>query len=397
MSATTPTPAPLVQPEPDMDGAALLDEVREAMSRYIILPSDEAMIGVVLWIAATHAVPAWTHATRLVIWAPEKACGKSRLMQLIRALCHRELMAVNVSSSAVYRAISGAKSDPPTLLLDEADTVFGAKASGDEDLRGLLNGGFERDAYALRYNAAKDDLDKLSTFSMAALAGIGRMPATIEDRAVVISMRRRKPGETVAPYRKRRDGEPLDRLRVRLNRWARANMRALELATPDMPIEDRPADLWEPLIAVADQAGGHWPDAARKAAVKLTNARDETAKASETTQLLRDIRAAFDDAHAEAMPSAVLLARLNTDEEAPWADYGPKGLTGHRLAAMLREYDIRARVLNQSGGQKRGYHRADFADTWERYCPTNPETGTGTQVSEVSERQPDTETPSQTH
>lgn len=388
-----------VQPElpdstPPEDGPALLDEVYTALSKYVILPTDHAMTGVVLWIAATHAVPAWTHATRLVIWAPEKACGKSRLMQLVRALCHRELMAVNVSSSAVYRAISQFEADPPTLLLDEADTIFGAKAAGDEDLRGLLNGGFERDAYTLRYDAGTREVEKLSTFAMAALAGIGRMPDTIEDRAVVIPMRRRKPGESVSPYRKRRDGAPLDRLRVRLNKWIRANRRTLELAVPVMPIEDRPADLWEPLIAVADLAGGDWPARARRAAVVLTKSRDDSAKASLTTQLLRDIRTAFGD--ADALPSAALLSRLTADEEAPWATYGPKGLSTHKLGALLREYDIKAQVLSLPTGQARGYLRTDFEDTWGRYCPDESTPDQGTEVSEVSKCQPTYESAGQT-
>jgi hypothetical protein len=393
MTSTTDHVQPDLPDDVTEDGGALLDEVYAALSKYVILPSDHAMTGVVLWIAATHAVPAWTHATRLVIWAPEKACGKSRLMQLVRALCHRELMAVNVSSSAVYRAISQFEADPPTILLDEADTIFGAKAAGDEDLRGLLNGGFERDAYTLRYDAGTREVEKLSTFAMAALAGIGRMPDTIEDRAVVISMRRRKPGETVSPYRKRRDGAPLDRLRVRLNRWVRANRRALELAVPDMPIEDRPADLWEPLIAVADIAGGDWPERARRAAVVLTKSRDDSAKASLTTQLLRDIRTAFGD--ADALPSVALLGRLTADEEAPWATYGPKGLSTHKLGALLREYDIKAQVLTLPTGQARGYLRSDFEDAWGRYCTDETEHEEGTQVSEVSKRQPTYETPGQ--
>lgn len=394
MTTTTNPAQPDLPDDVTEDGAALLDEVYASLSKYVILPSDHAMTGVVLWIAATHAVPAWTHATRLVIWAPEKACGKSRLMQLIRALCHRELMAVNVSSSAVYRAISQFEADPPTILLDEADTIFGAKAAGDEDLRGLLNGGFERDAYTLRYDAGTREVEKLSTFAMAALAGIGRMPDTIEDRAVVISMRRRKPGEQVSPYRKRRDGAPLDRLRVRVNRWIRANRRALELAVPDMPIEDRPADLWEPLIAVADLAGGDWPARARRASIVLTKSRDDSAKASLTTQLLRDIRTAFED--ADALPSVALLGRLTADEEAPWATYGPKGLSTHKLGALLREYDIKAQVLTLPTGQARGYLRSDFEDAWGRYCTDETEAEQGTQVSEVSKRQPTHETAGQT-
>ncbi|OLM28323.1 DNA primase [Pseudonocardia sp. Ae717_Ps2] len=79
------------------------------------------------------------------------------------------------------------------MLVDEADTIFGPKADGHEDLRGLLNAGHQRNRPAKRYDPHKNRVETISTFAMAALAGIGRMPDTIEDRAVVVQMRRRTP------------------------------------------------------------------------------------------------------------------------------------------------------------------------------------------------------------
>src|SRR5437763_12793094 len=117
---TTPPPS-----EP-IDGAAILAELHATITRYVVLPSPEAIDAVVLWIAATHAQPAWAHAPRLVIRAPEKRCGKSRLLDVVEATCHRPLITVNASTPAVYRSIGS--DDPPTVLLDEADTVFGPKA-----------------------------------------------------------------------------------------------------------------------------------------------------------------------------------------------------------------------------------------------------------------------------
>ena len=78
-------------------GELLLNEIREALARYVILPDEHSATGVVLWIAATHAVPAWAHAARLVIRAPEKRCGKSRLLDLVEAMCHDPLITVNAS------------------------------------------------------------------------------------------------------------------------------------------------------------------------------------------------------------------------------------------------------------------------------------------------------------
>ena len=390
MTTTTPDAA-LVQPEPAQDGAALLDQVRAALARYVILPDEHAMTGVVLWIAATHAVPAWAHATRLVIRAPEKRCGKSRLLQIIQALSHQPLMSINVSSSAMYRSIAMAENDPPTILMDEADTVFGPKAGDNEDLRGLLNGGFDRDAFTLRYDAGIRKVEALSTFAMAALAGIGTMPDTIEDRAVVIRMRRRAPGESVAPYRMRRDRPGMDDLKVHLNRWIRANMRDLELAIPDMPIEDRAADLWEPLIAVADLAGGRWPEDAREAALVLSEDREANARQSVQSRLLADCRTAFGDANA--LPSSVLLDRLKEDSEAPWATYGNTGLNPRRLAELLREFDITSRTMRLDTGQAKAYTRADFADAWDRYCPTETAPGQADVPSQPSQPSYGGETP----
>jgi hypothetical protein len=267
----TPPPADRI------DGAAILDRLHTALTRYVILPSAEAADAVVLWIAASHAQPAWAHAPRLVIRAPEKRCGKSRLLDVVEATCHNPLITVNASTAAVYRSI---EEDPPTLLVDEADTIFGAARSGDakEDLRGLLNAGHQRNRPAIRWDAANRSREVLPTFAMAALAGIGAMPDTIEDRSVIIRMRRRIHGETVAPYRHRRDRPPLRTLAEDLTGWLRPAVEALERAEPVMPVDDRAADTWEPLIAVADHAGRGWPNRARHALLALISeaAADDT-------------------------------------------------------------------------------------------------------------------------
>jgi Protein of unknown function (DUF3631) len=347
------------------DGAALLDAVRAALTRYVVLPTPQAADAVTLWIAATHAQPAWAHAPRLVIRGPEKRCGKSRLLDIVEALCREPFITVNSSSAAVYRSVS---EDPPTLLVDEADTIFGPKADGNEDLRGLLNAGHQRNRPAKRYDAATNHVQSIPTFAMAALAGIGAMPDTIEDRAVVIRMRRRALNESVAPYRHRRDRPPLRQLAGQLTAWLRTDLAALERAEPDMPVEDRAADTWEPLVAVADHAGAHWPDRSRAAVLMLTAEATETGEVSTRIRLLMDCRTAFGD--HDAIPTTVLLERLKSDREALWTDYGPTGLTAMKLGVLLRDYDIRSATIRFPGlGQAKGYQRADFTDAWTRYCP----------------------------
>jgi hypothetical protein len=349
------------------DGALILTKLHATLTRYVILPSTEAAVAAALWIAATHALPAWQHAPRLVIRAPEKRCGKSRLLDIVEGTCHNPLITVNASPAAVYRAIGA--DIPPTLLVDEADTIFGGKsAEANEDLRGLLNAGHQRNRPAIRWDAGTRSLEKIPTFAMAALAGIGAMPDTIEDRAVVIRMRRRAPGETVATFRYR-DRPALTDTAAALAGWLGAHLPELERADPAMPLEDRAADTWEPLIAVADLAGADWPTVARNAAVVLTDDRDQAAAVSDRLRLLADCRTAFGT--ADALPTAVLIGRLRSDPESPWNDHGPAGITPMKLAEMLREYDIRSANIRfgEPIGQVKGYYRADFVDTWARYCP----------------------------
>ncbi|WP_243789766.1 DUF3631 domain-containing protein [Saccharopolyspora gloriosae] len=351
--------------QPARTGAALLDELHAALTRYVILPSPHALDAVVLWTAASHAQLAWAHAPRLVIRAPEKRCGKSRLLDVVEATCHDPFLTVNASPAAVYRSITD---DPPTMLVDEADTIFGPNADGNEDLRGLLNAGHQRNRPAKRYDASTNRVESIATFAMAALAGIGTMPDTIEDRAVIIRMRRRAPGEKVAPYRHRRDRPALVELAGRISDWLRTDLAQLERAEPPMPIEDRAADTWEPLIAVADHAGGDWPDRARQAALTLIAESQGDNEGTLRTRLLVDCRTAFGDQYEIA--SGELIRQLNADPEAPWRDYGAQGLTQAKLARLLGEFDIRSgNVRFPDGSQSKGYRRADFLDAWTRYCP----------------------------
>lgn len=358
------------------DGAQLLHQVEQSLRRYVILPSDEATTAVTLWIAASHAAPAWNTAARLVIRAPEKRCGKSRLLDIIEAICHRPIMTVNASPSAIYRLIGSAQGDPPTVLIDEADTIFGDHTGPNEDLRGLLNAGHQRGRPALRWDVNTRTVEELDTYAMAALAGIGRMPDTIEDRAVIIKMRRRAPNETVQPYRLRRDAPPLNRLRAQLHQWARSHHDQLTKAIPEMPLEDRAADTWEALIAIADQAGAPWPELARAAAVFLTDevGNDE----SIATVLLADCRAAF--AGRSVIRTDELLAKLKAELEAPWATYGPNGLTPRSLAKILKEFGITSHNLRQDGTQSKGYRASEFVDAWARYLPLESLTTPGEDV-----------------
>jgi hypothetical protein len=190
-----------------------------------------------------------------------------------------------------------------------------------------------------------------------------------------VRMRRRAPGERVDPYRTRRDAPPLNQLRDRLATWTRAHLRELQQAAPAMPLEDRAADTWEPLIAVADLAGGDWPARARDAAATMTQAeaqQEEDTAAS--VRLLADLRHVFQAADAEVLYTSTILEALHRLEDAPWADWYGHPLTTRDLAKLLRPYQVESKNVREQGtGQPRkGYARADLQDGWARYVPLHP-------------------------
>ncbi|WP_334023613.1 DUF3631 domain-containing protein [Nocardia terpenica] len=302
-----------------------------------------------------------------MVRSPEKRSGKSRLLEVVDPLVHEPLRAVNATVAYIFRSL--AADPPPTLLFDEADTVFGSKkvAEQNEDLRGLLNAGFQRGLPFGRTVGPNHRPVQFETFAMAALAGIGRMPDTIEDRAVVVVMRRRKPTEVVQPYRTRRDRPRLAALHERLRTWADSIREELTGYEPEhLGVEDRAADVWEPLIAVADQAGGDWPTRSRAAAVAMVaEAADAEGAESLNARLLDDIRTVFADEKVMFIKSAQLCERLCGLEESPW-----KGLelNPSKLGRRLREYGITTGFADYRKTE-RGYRLSTFTDAFDRYLP----------------------------
>jgi hypothetical protein len=360
----------------ELDGAALLDDLRNTITRFVAFPDQHAAAAVALWIATTHALPAFEFAPRLVITSPQKRCAKSRLLDIIAGTCHQPLVTANAAVAAIFRSLGG--DHPPTLIIDEVDAIFGSKraAENHEDLRALLNAGHQRGRPALRCVGPLHLPTEFPTFAMAALAGIGGMPDTITDRAVNITMRRRAPTEQVSQFRTRRVGPELEKLRERLAEWTAGVLDdQLTGAAPDMPVEDRAADTWEPLVAVADAAGGHWSQTARAACKALVCAADEAdEERSLPTRLLLDIRETFAGKMVSFVPSAELVAELCRIEDAPWNDFD---LTRSKLAYRLKEFGIRTR--HNAAGTARGYRLEDFSDAFTRY--------TRQEASEASEAQ----------
>jgi Protein of unknown function (DUF3631) len=371
--------------------ARVLDDIHDFLGRFIIYPSKEAHDAHVLWIAHTHIMDAWESTPRLAFLSPEPASGKTRALEISELLVPNPVEAVNMSPAYIFRKVGDPENGLPTLLHDEIDTLFGPKAKENEDIRGLYNAGHRRGAVtgrcAMRGN--KVVLEEIPAFSALALAGLGWLPDTLLSRSVVVRMRRRAPHEKVTPFRRRVYVTEGHKLRGQLIAWATGAVKEMTEARPAMPdgIEDRNADMWEPLLAIAEAADEHWTKRANVAAVMLVTAAADR-EPSLGIRLLSDLRDIF--GQTEQMTTLALLERLHSLPEAPWNDLRGKPLNDRGLAFRLREYGVKSRTLNLGGESRaKGYAREDLHDAWKRYLTPPPLSPHGSVTSVTSVTEPD--------
>jgi hypothetical protein len=357
--------------------ADLLDDVLTFISRFCVLPDHHALVAVALWAVHTHFVVKFHTTPRLALLSPEAASGKTRVLEVLDLLVTEPLFTLNASPPAIFRTLAQRQI---TLLFDECDAIFTAKGKDDnhEDLRALLNAGYKRGATIPRCVGPKHEVVYFTVFSAVALAGLGNLPETVMSRSIIIRMRRRAAHETVEPFRSRINAPQGHDLRDRLAKWAAVAGQQLENYWPDLPpgIVDRPAEVWEPLVAIADIAGGHWPTTAREACISLCRVAEDR-RASLGVRLLGDLRIIFGDSialHTEAILQH-LVDGAGLDDDAPWSDLHGKPLGKRGLASILRPYGVLPIKVTVGGRSLQGYRREYLWDAWTRYLPIPPSPG----------------------
>ena len=317
--------------------------------------------------------------------SPEPGSGKSRVLEILYTLTPDPMLMITPSVAALFRKLGQQQA---TLLFDECDTIFQqrGKENQNEELRALINGGYRKGATIPRCVGTKHEVHEFPVFAATALAGLGYLPDTIMTRSIVIKMRRRLYREKIEPYRVRdHEAEGL-RIRDKVAEWAETVMSEVGNARPNLPdgITDRLADVWEPIIAVADEAGGHWPKTARLACEELAGA-SKNENESLRIRLLRDLKDIFST--ETALPTATILKRLTGSEaigidldgdpillsaDAPWSNLRGEPLDPKGLANFLKHFEIRSKKIKFDGHALQGYSRVDLEDAWDRYVSPTP-------------------------
>jgi putative DNA primase/helicase len=302
-----------------------------------------------------------------MVSSPEAECGKSTLLGLIKLITPRGHVFVQISPPALYRML---EKWHPTIIVDEADTVF----KGNAELRAVVNSGWTRGAGVPRCNPDTHEPEFFETFGpkVIGLKGLN-VPGTTLGRSIIIDMERKLPGDKVDDF-DHTDDEELAQIRQQLSRFALDNMDALRGATPQFPdgFVNRLRANWRLMLAVAERCGSG--KEARKAAEVLSRRTDE---ASLGVELLRDIRVIFSTGIGlERLQSEMLVHRLVSLPDRPWSEmpfpYSGKPITTAQVAKLLKPFKVKPTVKRFGAETFRGYSAEDF-DRAYRYIPTNQE------------------------
>ena len=372
-----------------VNGAELLTELSRAIGAYIIMDAHQRD-AVALWTVFAHAHDLRDYAPLLIIASPLKRCGKTKLQETLARLVPRPQPTSGVTGALFARLVEKHR---PTLFIDEFDAIAHGDKEVAESLRGQLNSSFnKRSAVVLKLvsvpgNGWEERL--FSTWTPTCVAGIGTVPDTVEDRSVIIRLTRKLGAETVRRLRDK-DGGDLAILARKVARFVNDNEHSLRQAQPKAPdaLNDRQADAWDPLFAIADAAGGGWPERAQAIALALCGADDvEVAERDIKIVLLMDIRDVFarlfPEGHADhrdkygpRLSTKRLLEELHLVEERNWAAWGKarKPITDTALAKLLRDYRIRSGTVRVEDGASitaKGYYLRSFADAFSRYLPSS--------------------------
>jgi putative DNA primase/helicase len=370
-----------IEPWPDpVDGADLLQQIFGTFERFVSV-HDRGFITVTIWTLLPYVHEEFHKLPVLRIKSPQKRCGKSTLLDVLELLVIKPLLTVSITPPTLYRLIERFH---PTVLVDEAEK-FGKE---DDELRCIVNGGYERNRPAWRTNKETMEPESFCTFGCKVLASIRSLDETIEDRSVFIDMAR-KPRAVELEELCDADPEVFTVLRRKIQRWAddnRTSLRSLRLQRP-RSLLDRSWNKWRSLLSIAHVAGGQWYQMALKAAIDMTVEHDSELNIG--AEVLSHIRAFFrkgdckyDENEGAFGPSVDILQHLNSDVEASWADWKhvdengntKKGMTAKQLGQILKPFKIKSARPTIAGCRYHGYWLKDFQEAFDSYLdPEQPD------------------------
>lgn len=346
-----------------VDGHELFNDLTSAFNQYLALQKYQAE-ALALWSIFSYCIEAGNIAPKLLIYSPEKRCGKTTLLDVLVNIIWKPLPASNISPAVIYRVI---ESIGGTIVIDEADTFI----RNNPEINGIINSGHRKSmAFVLRCDGDDHEPRHFSTWAPNVIAMIGKPQDTIVDRSILIQMKRKKSGALVDRFIPHKAEPELKVLGRKIKRWCDDNFMALSNADPETPegLNDRAADNWRPLLAIADLIGGACPEIARLAAITLAEDEQDEDNSSIGVMLLGDIKEIFEARKADRISTEDLLFDLHAMEERPWPEWNRgKAITSRQIARHLKPFNVAPDTIRIGYTTKKGYLLEWFGDAFDRY------------------------------
>jgi hypothetical protein len=346
-------------PEADAGTLTALDIAHDFIRRYIALTDVQADI-VALWAASTWCQEAFDVTPYISVQSVEPGAGKTSLMEVCEQIVAAPWLTARCTAAALVRKIAA---DKPTLLLDETDSVFHGNAQSQQVLRGALNAGYKRSG-KVAYAQGGSYVD-IPVFCPKMFAGLSNndLPATVKDRSIPILMRKRTAFDRTERIRRRDVAAAAEVPRMLLLRFGVRHLEALARARPEIPpeLDDRAADVCEPLLAIADCAGGTWPVRARLAVVELMKERKASNTQGSAFRLLATLHGLFAELGTDRLKTETVLEMLAVSEavEEAWPSDAAS------LAATLRGFAVYPRKIRLGKTTAQGYVASEVGRAYE--------------------------------
>lgn len=367
-----------VDPEAyDGDLAGLLERTRAYFARYVVVAEPVPSI-VALWVAHTYLIPALPVSPYVYFYSPEPGSGKTTALDVLQSVACGATRMDGMSASVLFRVID---MGTPTLLLDELDAIFTGKPSeSGEAIRAVLNAGYRIGGYVWRVEVSGKSYTpkRFSVYCPKAMAGLKPLPPSLAHRAIAANLKPALATEQHDDF-ENDDDDRLAEADALTKAWAAWAAVAVDDVTarsrkPDKleDLDARQNEIARPLLRIADVAGGRWPLDARAGLVTLLVG-DDVQAASAGRELLTAIRDAFDSHYAlqaDRLTCREVADALNADDHYGYATWNNgTGVTTREVGRKLAAYGIRARTVRHDDARGEGYHRDQFEDAWQRYCP----------------------------
>lgn len=331
--------------------AELFYALKAEFQKYLVLPDGGAET-LAIFVMHAYAHDAAAFSPILAITSPQRSCGKTETLEMLRIMIAGALSTVSITPAALFEL---AEEGTP-LLIDEADRFL----KPGSDLIQLLNGGVKRGAATVYRAGGK----RYRVWCPKVIARIGHItPDTLASRCIDIRMKRALPTDQTVEIPFDQEDQYED-LHQQCEAWADASVRELRVAKPAMPPEfkGRLAQKWRALFAIADFAGHSVAQEVRTAAIAIES--DGDIDEDQGTLLLEDIRRIFDSGDTSVF-SSELANELRRLADRPWSLWSRT--LELRIARILSSYGIRPENIRKNGRQRKGYQRWKFEDAFKRY------------------------------